>query len=89
MLDKAKDELNYYKTVYTYSLNQARDAGDNGYFSQLQQGAFMERREVREQLYIMQEMTLAAKKYDDADFSSKVEKTFQEYRMSFVQMPKQ
>ena len=87
MLDKAKDELNYYKTVYQYSLNQARDAGDMAYFGQLQQGAFMERREVREQLFIMQELTMAAKKYDDADFSGKVDKTFQDYRMSFVQMP--
>ncbi len=89
MFDKAKDELNYYKGVYQFSLNQARDAGDMAYFSQLQQGAFMERREVREQLFIMQELTLASKKYDDADFSAKIDKTFQDYRMSFVQMPKQ
>lgn len=88
MLDKAKDELNYYKTVYAYSIKQASDAGDMAYLGQLQQGAFMERREVREQLYIMQELTLAAKKYEDADFSAKVDKTFQDYRMSFVQMPK-
>ena len=90
MLDKAKDELNYYKTVYNYSLGQARDAGDMNYLGQLQQGAFMERREVREQLFIMQELTLASKKYDDADFSGKVDKTFQDYRMGFTQgMPRQ
>ncbi len=90
MLDKAKDELNYYKTVYNYSLGQARDAGDMNYLGQLQQGAFMERREVREQLFIMQELTLASKKYDDADFSAKVDKTFQDYRMGFTQgMPRQ
>ncbi|MES2622423.1 MAG: DUF2723 domain-containing protein [Bacteroidota bacterium] len=89
MLDQAKDELNYYKTVYKYSLNQARDAGDMAYLSELQQGAFMERREVREQMYIMQELSMAAKKSDDADFAEKVEKTFMDYRMAFVQMPKQ
>ena len=89
MLDKAKDELNYYKTVYTYALAQARDNGDMGYYNQLQQGAFLERREVREEMFIMQELSMAAKKYEDADFASKVEKTFMDYRMSFVQMQKQ
>lgn len=89
MFNKTKDELNYYKTVYNYSLNMAREAGDIAYLTQLQQGAFMERREVREQLYIMQELTLAAKKYEDATFSAKIDKDFQDYRMSFVQMPKQ
>lgn len=89
MLDKAKDELEYYKTVYAYSLNQASEAGDMNYLAQLQQGIFMERREVREQMYIMQEMALTAKKYDDADFSAKVDKTFQEYRTAFVKIPVQ
>jgi tetratricopeptide (TPR) repeat protein len=89
MFDKAKDELNYYVTVYKYALNNAREAGDMSYYASLQQGAFMERREVREQLYIMQEMNLNAKKYDDADFATKVEKEFNDYRMKFVQMPQQ
>jgi tetratricopeptide (TPR) repeat protein len=89
MLDKSKDELNYYKTVYNYSLSQAREAGDMAYYSQLQQGSFMERREVREEMFILQELSQSAKKYDDADFAEKVEKTFMDYRMSFVQMPKQ
>jgi hypothetical protein len=87
MFDKAKDELNYYVTVYKYALNSAREAGDMGYFSQLQQGAFMERREVREQLYIMQEMNMEAKKFEDAEFAAKIDKEFNDYRMKFVQMP--
>jgi tetratricopeptide (TPR) repeat protein len=85
MLDKCTDELNYYKTVYKFALDQARDAGDMAYFAQLQQGQFMERREVREQMFIMQELSMDSKKYDDADFASKVEKTFMDYRMAFVQ----
>ncbi len=89
MFDKAKNELNYYVTVYQYALNSAREAGDMSYYASLQQGAFMERREVREQLYIMQEMNMDAKKYDDADFAAKVEKEFNDYRMKFVQMPQQ
>lgn len=89
MLDKAKDELNYYKGVYKYNLDQARESGDMGYYTQLQQGQFMERREVREQLFIMQELSLTAKKYDDADFSASVDKTFMDYRMAFVQAPPQ
>lgn len=89
MLDKAKDELNYYATVYQYALRTAREANDMAYYTSLQQGAFMERREVREQLYIMQEMNLAAKKYDDADFSAKIDKEFNDYRMKFVQLPQQ
>ncbi len=90
MLDQAKDELNYYKTVYKYSLDQARESGDMAYYTELQQGSFTERREVREQMYIMQELVLAAKESDDPDFAAQVEKTFTEYRMAFVQqMPKQ
>ena len=87
MFDKAKDELNYYKTVYTYNVEQAKEAGDAQYLAQLQQGGFMERREVREQLYVMQEMNNDAKKYEDKEFADKIEKEFNTYRMSFVQMP--
>ena len=90
MLDQAKDELNYYKSVYKYSLEQARESGDASYYAELQQGAFVERREVREQMYIMQELAQTSKKNDDSTFAEKVEKTFMDYRMSFVQqMPKQ
>jgi tetratricopeptide (TPR) repeat protein len=88
MMAKAKDELNYYKKVYQFSLSQAQQAGDMNYYQQLQQGAFMERREVREQLYIMQEMTTITKSRDDAEFSAAIEKEFTDYRYSFVQMPK-
>ena len=84
MFDKAKDELNYYKTVYTYSLNQARTNGDNAYYAQLQQGAFMERHEVREELFIMQELNLTAKKYDLGEVATKINKEFDEYRAAFV-----
>jgi hypothetical protein len=86
MLYKAKDELNYYKIVYEFVLNQAREDGDISYVNQLQQGAFMERHEVRENLFIMQELTMAAKKYDTPDYSDKVEKDFNDYRMAFVRM---
>jgi hypothetical protein len=89
MLEKCKDELNYYKTVYNYDLQNAMDNGNLSYYNQLQQGEFMNRREVREQLYIMQEMNMAAKKYEDAAFAQKVEKDFNDYRMSFVRMPQQ
>ena len=86
MMDKAKDELNYYKIVYKYTMDQARESGDMNYVAQLQQGAFVERREVREQLYIMQEMDMTAKKFDDPAFAEKVDKDFKDYQMSFVQM---
>lgn len=89
MMDKAKDELNYYKLVYGDVMDEARESGDISYLTQLQQGAFMERHEVREQLFIMQELDMAAKKYDDADFSSKIDKDFNEYRMAFVRMQPQ
>lgn len=84
MFDKSKDELEYYVSVYKYALENARKSGDMGYYTSLQQGAFMERREVREQLYIMQEMNLDAKKYEDAEFAAKIEKEFNDYRMKFV-----
>lgn len=84
MMAKCTNELDYYKTVYRYALTQAQEAGDMAYLGQLQQGAFTERREVREQLFIMQELTLGAKRYDDADYFAKLDKTFQNYRMGFV-----
>ncbi len=89
MMDKAKDELNYYKIVYAFVMDQAKDDGDISYLTQLQQGAFMERHEVREQLFIMQELDLAVKKYDDPDFAQKIDKDFNDYRMAFVRMSPQ
>jgi hypothetical protein len=88
MENKALDELNYYKVVYDYTLKEARD-NDQAYYNQLQQGQFMERHEVREQLFIMQELNLTAKKYEDAEFAAKIEKDFKDYQMKFVQMPPQ
>ena len=88
-MDKAKDELNYYKVVYNFLLDDARDGGDVAYLNQLQQGAFMERREVREQLFIMQELDLASKKYDEPAFAEKIDKDFNEYRMAFVKVQPQ
>ena len=87
MFDKAKDELNYYKTVYKYELEQARESGDMAYYSQMQQGEFMQRREVREELFIMQELKMTADKYGETDLKTRLAKEFDEYRMSFVQMP--
>jgi hypothetical protein len=90
MFDKCKDELNYYKTVYQYLLRKARDNGDMAYVQQLQQGGFMERRELREQLYIMQELSLTSKRFEDAEFSAKIDKEFTDSRMAFVvQLPGQ
>jgi hypothetical protein len=50
------------------------------YYIQLQMGQYMERREVREELYIMQELTMTAKRYDDGEFAKKVEDDFNNYR---------
>lgn len=86
MMNKAKNELDYYDRVYDFVLKQAQESGDNGYFNQLQQGEFMERREVREELYVMQEMEMDAKKYDTPEFADSVDKEFTKYRMSFVRM---
>jgi hypothetical protein len=64
-----------------------RESGNATYYAQLQQGQFTERREVREQLYIMQEMVSTSKKYDDPEFAAQVDKDFNDYRMAFVQLP--
>ncbi|MBL0309231.1 MAG: DUF2723 domain-containing protein [Bacteroidetes bacterium] len=85
IMDKAKDELRYYQTVYKFVLEEARKSGDMGYYSQLQQGQFTERREVREQLYIMQELAATAKRNEDPEFIAKVEKDFNDSRMAFTQ----
>ncbi len=89
MMDKAKDELKFYKSAYDYTLAQARAGNDMQYLAELQQGSFMERRELREQLYIMQEMNNNAKKYEDPEFAKQIEKEFNDSRMAFVQVQPQ
>jgi hypothetical protein len=86
LLEQSRDFLRYYQTVYRYLLEQARSSGDLPYLQQLQQGSFTENRNVREPLYIFQEMMRTAKQYEEADYSSKLEKEFEQIRMSFVQM---
>ena len=89
MMDKAKDELNYYRLVFEFVYNDAKESGDQGYVTQLEQGEFTERHEVREQLFIMQELRMSAAKYDDKEFADKIDKDFNTYRMYFVKMQAQ
>jgi len=86
LLAQSRDFLRYYQTVYRYLLQQARNSGDSQYLHNLQQGSFTENRNVREPLYIFQEMMRTAKQYEDAEYSSKLEKEFEQLRMGFVQM---
>ncbi len=86
LLTQSREFLKYYQGVYRYLLQQARNSGDNQYLQQLQQGSFTDNRNVREPLYIFQEMMRTAKQYEDAEFSSKLEKEFEQLRMGFVQM---
>jgi tetratricopeptide (TPR) repeat protein len=86
MMRKAENELDYWKGAYEYALNEARDDGDATYYAQLQQGAFMEKREVREELYIMQELLQTVKRFDP-DHSKQVEDAFDKYRKSFIKIP--
>jgi hypothetical protein len=85
LLQQSREFLNYYKTVYRHVLAQARNSGDAQYLQQLQQGSFTENRNVREPLYMFQEMIRTAKQFEDAEYSAKLEKEFDEHRMGFVQ----
>ncbi len=85
LLQQSREFLNYYKTVYRHVLAQARNSGDARYLQQLQQGSFTENRNVREPLYMFQEMIRTAKQFEDAEYSAKLEKEFDEHRMGFVQ----
>ncbi|MCS6819150.1 MAG: DUF2723 domain-containing protein [Chitinophagales bacterium] len=86
LLAQSRDHLNYYKRVYKFLLEQARTSGDLYYLQQLQQGAFTENRFVREHLYVFQEMNRLARQYEDAEYASKLEKEFEQYRQSFVSL---
>ncbi len=79
----AKDELRYYHHVFTTLEDRAR-YGDKAYYDQLQQGQFIQNRSVQEYLYIMQELTQAAKKYDKPEVADKMEKEFRDIQFSFV-----
>lgn len=87
----ARNELTYYKDVYEYLLNQAKESGDKNYQTQLEQGGMIEQhREVAEQLSIMRDLAQMAQKYDDPAFAQSVAKDFQDYQMAFVKvMPQQ
>ena len=85
LLQQSREFLNYYKTVYRHVLAEARKSGDPQYLQQLQQGSFTENRNVREPLYMFQEMIRTAKQYEDAEYAAKLEKEFDEHRMGFVQ----
>ena len=87
MVKKSKNELNYFKSVYRYQLDQARDRGDFAYLERLQQGGFTENRALREQLYILQEMGRVATLYESMDYATKVAKEFEDYRNAFYQLP--
>ncbi len=87
MVRKSKNELNYFKSVYRYQLDQARDRGDFAYLERLQQGGFTENRALREQLYILQEMGRVATLYESMDYATKVAKEFEDYRNAFYQLP--
>jgi hypothetical protein len=86
MFNSAQAELKYYNGVFDYLLEQAKDNGDYTYLSQLQQGQFMQRNEVRSQLYMMQEMVNTFKK-NDPEIAEKYAKDFEAARNYFVRVP--
>ena len=90
LMDGAKNELNYYKDVYEYLLNQAKESGDKTYQAQLEQGGMIERREVRDQFGLMQELSQITQKYDEPAFAQKLAQDFQNYQSAFIKvMPQQ
>jgi len=91
VLGDAKNELEYYKVVYEYLLDQAKSSGDKNYQSQLEQGGMIEQHpEVGEHLSVMRDLAQMAQKYDDPAFAQSVAKDFQDYQMAFIKvMPQQ
>jgi len=88
LLARAKDELQYWQYVYKLQLEKASDSGDRAYLAQLQQGYFMQNRPIQEQLYILQELSSIAKRFDP-EMAAKLEKEFKDAQASFVKdMPK-
>jgi hypothetical protein len=88
LLARAKDELQYWQYIYKLQLEKAADSGDRGYLMQLQQGYFMQNRPIQEQLYILQELSSIAKRFDP-EMAAKLEKEFKDAQASFVKdMPK-
>ncbi len=84
MLAKSKDELGYWENAYKIELKRAQDRGDRGYVSQLQQGAFTQNRPIQEQLYVLQQLSFAAKKYDP-EYATKIEEAFKNAQRAFTQ----
>ncbi|MCS6934044.1 MAG: DUF2723 domain-containing protein [Chitinophagales bacterium] len=72
MWNDCKDYLNYYQTVYRWTLNNATRSGDMEYVERLKQGGFTERREVREKLYIMQELVQTVLENEEPELYAKL-----------------
>jgi tetratricopeptide (TPR) repeat protein len=91
LMGDARNELDYYKDVYAYLLNQAKESGDKNYQAQLEQGGMIEQHtEVNEQFRTMQQLAQMSQKYDEPAFAQKIAKDFQDYQMAFVKaMPQQ
>ncbi len=65
----AKDELNYYKGVYSYMM---ATVSDPDYLQQLRRGSFLEKREVREQTSVMAQLVIAAVKHENPEIYEQV-----------------
>jgi hypothetical protein len=85
LVAQSKDNLRYFRIVYNYLLKQAIDNGDMEYAAQLKAGAFTENRTVREPLYILQEMSRVAAKYESPEFAKKISDDFDTYKVAFMQ----
>ena len=80
----AEEELKYYQYVFSVMLQRAKDSGDKMEEEQLRQGKFIQTRAIQEELYMMQELTQAAKTYEQPEVSAALEKQFRDYQFSFV-----
>ncbi|MCW3126815.1 MAG: hypothetical protein JWO03_2473 [Bacteroidetes bacterium] len=81
----SKDELRYMHYVFNTISDRAKN-DDINYYKQLQGGQFLQQnRSAQEYLYIMNELTQAARKYEkDPAVADGMEKEFRELQMSFV-----
>ena len=86
----AKAEIKYYQYAFGVVLQRAKDGSDKLEYDELQQGKFIQTsRDLQQQLYILQELTQAAKTHEKPEVAAAMEKEFRDLQYSFIPYQRQ
>lgn len=81
----AKAEIKYYQYAYGVVVQRAKDSGNKLESDELAQGKFLQTsRELQQNLYMLQELAQAARKYEKPEVAAPMEKEVTDLQYSFM-----